>query len=162
MKLKIKILVGISGSGKSTFSKNYILENQNYKRINRDDLRSMFDNSKKTKGNDNFVKNVRDELIKFCLEEDRNIIIDDTNCEYEQLLKLTELIRFFSDLTRKDIEIEVIDFDIDIKTCLERNSSRSNPLDDRVLYFMKKNKDLINFKKLPIDSYIKINQLEDI
>ena len=37
--MKILFLVGISGSGKSTFAEEFLAKNQDYLRINRDDIR---------------------------------------------------------------------------------------------------------------------------
>jgi len=157
MKLNIKILVGISGSGKSTFSKNFVSDRHGYKRINRDDLREMFDSYKLTDGNENFARIARNKMIELCLTFDRNIIIDDTNCIEEKLIDLIQYIKIIADNLMKEVYIEVIDFDTDFEVCLERNRNREKPVEEKFIYYMKKNKDFINFELLPIDKYTKIN-----
>lgn len=150
-KLNIKILVGIPGSGKSVWSKNYVLENPGTKRINRDDLREMLDSGKYTDGNENFAKIARMKLIELSLIFDRNIIIDDTNCVKEKLNDLIIDIRKIALNIGKEVIIEVVSFDIDIETCLKRNKKRERVLDDKILYFMQKNKNKINYDELFID-----------
>ena len=45
MSKKVILMRGLPGSGKSTYAKKVVEENPNaFKRINRDDLRMMFDN----------------------------------------------------------------------------------------------------------------------
>lgn len=156
MKLNIKILVGISGSGKSTFSKNFVTERRGFKRINRDDLREMFDSYKLTDGNENFARIARNKMIELCFTFNRHIIIDDTNCLEDKLIELIQTIKIIADNLMKEVEIEVIDFDTDFDICLERNKNRERPVEERFIYYMKKNKDLINFETLPIDKYTKI------
>lgn len=150
-KLNIKILVGIPGSGKSLWSKNYVLENPGVKRINRDDLRGMLDSYKLTDGNEKFLRIARNKLIELCLIFDRNIIIDDTNCISDKLNEFINDIITIADNIGKQIEIEIVDFNIDIKTCLERNRNRERVLEDRVLYFMQRNKNEINYSDMFID-----------
>ena len=45
MKKKVLILIGIPGSGKSTWSTEFVKENKDWVRINRDDFRFMFNSS---------------------------------------------------------------------------------------------------------------------
>jgi len=154
MKINVKIIVGIPGSGKSFFSNDYILKNPNTKRINRDDLRMMLD--ARDDGNERFIKGIRDEIIKYCILNDRNIIIDDTNCYKPKLDDLIDFIRVVGVTLSKEIEIEILDFCVDFDLCLERNKNREKCLDDKIIYFMKKSKDEINFDELDFDIYTQI------
>jgi predicted kinase len=157
MVLQIKILVGIPGSGKSTWAKQYILDNPNTKRINRDDLRNMLDSGKTTQGNENFIRTLRLELINMCIIYDKNIIIDDTNCYHEQLKEMIDFIQTNKVLLKKDIEIEIIDFDADVDVCVERNDNREEKIPKEGIYHMKSSKDEINFDSLLIDKYTKLS-----
>jgi predicted kinase len=66
---KVILMKGLPGSGKYTVAKKSIAENpETYKRINRDDLRAMFDNGTKTNSNEKFIKKLRDVLIVKALE----------------------------------------------------------------------------------------------
>lgn len=62
--ITVTILKGIPASGKSTWARQMLDEHPGmYKRINKDDLRAMLDNSYWSKGNEAFVLKVRDILI---------------------------------------------------------------------------------------------------
>ena len=67
---KVIVMRGLPGSGKSTYAKKLLAENPNaWKRINRDELRAMFDGGHFSNGNEKFVKQVRDLLIIKALED---------------------------------------------------------------------------------------------
>lgn len=156
MVLNIKILVGIPACGKSTWAKEYILANPNTKRINRDDLRNMLDAGKTTDGNENFLRVLRMEMVRMCLSLDKHIVLDDTNCYASYLENTIFAIRTMAGQMKKEIEIEIIDFDVVVDTCVERNNLRENKVDDVAIFHMKKAKDEINFDSLLIDKYKKI------
>ena len=61
---QVIILRGLPASGKSTYAKSLVKANpNNYKRINRDDMREMLDGYHFSKSNEKFVKKLRDWLI---------------------------------------------------------------------------------------------------
>ena len=156
MKLNIKILVGIPGSGKTTWSKECVFNNPNTKRINRDDLRIMFDGGKFTDGNENFLRVMKLELINICLKYNKNIIIDDTNCNYEKLIDLIRIIKTNSELLNKEINIDIIDFNINLDDCIFRDNNRENHVGINVLKHMQTAKNEIIFESLLVDKCIKI------
>ncbi len=160
MVLNIKILVGIPACGKSTWSKEYVLNNPNTKRINRDDLRNMLDSGKSTDGNENFLRILRVELIRMCLSLDRNVILDDTNCYASKLEETIYAIRTMAGQMGKKIEIEVIDFDVPVEECVLRNENREGDIDETVIYYMKSAKDEIDFTSLLIDKYTKYEDMD--
>ncbi|MFA5585860.1 MAG: AAA family ATPase [Saccharofermentanales bacterium] len=155
--LNIKILSGIPASGKSTWAKNYILNNKNTVRINRDDLRFTLFNGVFTDGNESFVNKSKLSLIKTSLEFDRNLILDDTHCYNDYLVFLIDYIRDLSIELNKGIFIELLDFNVDINICIERNSKRDKILNNNILYHMYKSKKEIIIEKLNIDKYIKMS-----
>lgn len=155
--LNIKILSGIPGCGKSTWSYNYIKNNPNTKRINRDDLRKMLDDNKSTEGNENFIKLVKLELIRMSLEHDRHIILDDTHCYNEYLVSLIKNIRIIAKDLSKNIEIDLVDFDVSIKTAIKRNKKRKEKLDNKIIGYMFNEKKDIDIPNLDIDNHIILN-----
>lgn len=89
---KLIICVGISGSGKSTWSTNYIRENPNTLRINRDDIRRTLVGSldgyyqrKDLQSIERVVNNIEDEITDTLWSKESNIIIDDTNLKQDYL-----------------------------------------------------------------------------
>lgn len=158
MKLNVKICVGIPASGKSSFSKQYVFDNASTKRINKDCLREMFNPMKVTKVNENFIRMSRMKLIELCLLMDRDIIVDDTNCVQEKLDELISDIKLAASAMFKQVQIEILDFQTDFDTCIERNRNRERKVEERILYFMKERKDNINFKELKFNKYTIIKE----
>ena len=156
MVLNIKILVGIPACGKSTWAKSYILDNPNTKRINRDDLRDMLDVGKTTDGNENFLRVLRVEMVRMCISLDKHVVLDDTNCYASKLEETIFAIRTMAGQMNKEIEIEIIDFNVSVDECLLRNKIRENPVDNVAIFHMKKAKDEIDFSSLLIDRYVKL------
>lgn len=114
------ILKGLPGCGKSTFAKSLLAkEPSRWKRINRDDLRSMIDDNVWSKTNENFIRSVQELLIRQAIAEGYDVIIDDTNLVYKTIEKLHAIAASIG-----DIEVKEIGFNVSIDICLDRNSKR--------------------------------------
>lgn len=124
---KVIILKGLPASGKSTWAKQ-LLDSQPgaYKRINKDDLRAMLDNSHWSKGNEKFVLRLRDELILSALEEGKHVIVDDTNLHPKHEQQIRQLVK-------GQAEVEVRMFDADVEECVERDAARAKPVGAKVI-----------------------------
>jgi predicted kinase len=133
---KIKMLIGLSGSGKSTYSKNFLFENPSYRRVNRDEIRQMIfgyaeeDIHYYYKLND-FVKNehqisrVQDSLIKQLLQEGYNVLMDNTN------LQIKYINQFKQDFPMVEFSYDLIDTPIEI--CIERDLNRKRTVGENVI-----------------------------
>ncbi|WP_166925697.1 phosphatase domain-containing protein [Flavobacterium poyangense] len=131
---KVILMRGLPGSGKSTLAKKIISENpETYKRINRDDLRAMFDNGIVTKSNEKFVKKVRDLLIVMALEEGKSIVIDDTNLSDTNLKRISQLVREYNGKFNEEVTVEVQEVNTDVKVCIERDALREKPVGEKVI-----------------------------
>ncbi len=120
---------GLPGSGKSTYAKKLVADAPNtYKRINRDDLRAMFDNSHFTKGNEKFVKQVRDVLIIKCLEEGKHVIVDDTNLSSTNETRVRQLVQEFNKAHNDTVQVEVVEIDTPLEECIARDAKRPVPV----------------------------------
>jgi len=126
--LKVLLTKGLPGSGKTTWSKYKIKTNSNkYKRINKDSLRKMMDNSHYSKDSEKFVLQIRDQIILAALENGKHVIIDDTNLAPKHEDHIKELIK-------GKAEIEIIDFTaIPLETCIERDLERENSVGEKVI-----------------------------
>ena len=149
--IKIKILSGIPGCGKSTWAKDFIAKNPDTKRINRDDLRKMFDDSRFTDGNESFVNKAKLSLVKTCIDFDKDMVIDDTHCYNDYLVWFIKEIRDYANGMNKPISIELVDFDVDTDTALIRNNMRDSKVEKNAIYFMDKSKKEIDISKLDIN-----------
>ena len=127
--MKVIILKGLPASGKSTYAKELIEKNPGvYKRINKDDLRSMLDNSKWSKGNEAFVLKVRDALIHLAIVEGYSPIVDDTNLHPKHVEHITAMVA--------PIPVETKFFDVPVFECIDRDAKRPNPVGGEVILRM--------------------------
>ena len=131
---KVIILRGLPGSGKSTYAKKLVSETPNsYKRINRDDLRMMFDNGCLTNGNEKFIKKVRDLLIIKALEEGKHVIVDDTNLSPTNETRIKQLVKEFNKANSDDVLVEIKEMETPLYECIERDAQREKPVGERVI-----------------------------
>lgn len=122
---KIIILKGLPASGKSTWAKETIKKHPNqYKRVNKDDLRAMIDAGIWSKDNERQILATRNALIDQFLSEGKNVIVDDTNLNPKHIEDITNLFK---------VEIEVKFFDVDIDECISRDKKRENPVGEKVI-----------------------------
>ena len=77
---KVILTRGLPATGKTSWALGMIRNFPGrYKRVCKDDLRSMLDGGHWTRANEDFILKVRDELILRALAEGKNVIVDDTN-----------------------------------------------------------------------------------
>ena len=132
---------GLSGAGKSYWSKQYIKDNPNTKIVCKDDLRAMLDNGKYTKGNENFVLNIRDSIILAAIEEGKNVIVADTNLAEKHLTHIKQLVG-----DKATVEIKSF-LDVPIETCIKQDLNRLNSVGKDVI--LKQYYDFICTKEKP-------------
>ncbi|MEI7675101.1 MAG: AAA family ATPase [bacterium] len=131
-KQKILVLKGLPGSGKSSWAKDFVAKsNGKAKRINKDDLRAMLDNSVYSKPNEKMILDARDTLVELFLTEGiETIIIDDTNFEAKHF----DNMRVIADAFDALIEVEYKEFlDVTVDECIHRDSKRPNPVGEKVI-----------------------------
>ena len=126
--LTVYFTMGLPASGKSTWAKNKVDKSPNsIKRVNKDELRAMLDNSYFSKGNEKFVLNIQDAIIKESLENGKHIIVDNTHLAPKHEARIRELIKGLAVL-------EIVDFrDVALETCIERDLKRSNSVGEKVI-----------------------------
>lgn len=109
----IKILIGVSGSGKSTYAKEQLKLNSNMIRVNRDDLRKTLFGVEQTdksyyerkdlRNCEKLVSELSEQIIYDALNKNKDIILDNTHLHW---VYIYEIIRKFNHLS--DIELKVI------------------------------------------------------
>jgi predicted kinase len=147
---KVILFRGLPGCGKSTRAKAMIDAHPGqYKRVNKDDLRAMLDNSHHTGGNEKFVLRIRDAIILQALAEGKHVLVDDTNIHPKHEARIRQLVQ-------GQAEVEVIDMmDVDLETCIARDLARPNSVGPGVIrrmwseYLEHKKPDLNQDKSLP-------------
>jgi predicted kinase len=124
---KITILQGLPASGKSTIAKSIVDSTGNTKRINKDDMRAMMDNSKWSKTNEKFILKARDMLIEQALENNFCVIIDDTNLHPKHIETIKEIAKKYK------AQVEVKFIDTPIEECIKRDLVRPNSVGEKVI-----------------------------
>jgi len=116
---KIIILVGPPNSGKSTWTRNFIISNTNYVKVSRDDFRiSFLDRWSTNKKIENVITEIQHCSIKSFLDVGMNVIIDNTHCKMKYIDDIIE--KYGND---HDITFKV--FDVDSHTLMVRNEYRA-------------------------------------
>ena len=123
--MKVLILQGLPGSGKSTYAKE--LTSKGWKRINRDLLREMLDNNYYTKKNEKLIRLIRDNILEICLINDFDVVIDDTNFEQKQIDRIKSVAGCLG------CEVEVLFIDTPLKVCIERDEARERTVGKDVI-----------------------------
>lgn len=124
---------GLPGSGKTTYAKE-LVKNEGYKRISKDDLRSMLDNSIYSKDNEKIIIDLRDEIIEILMDEKCNIIIDD--CNFNKFHERD--IRYIVDVHNhhgifEPYEFEIKKFNTPLEECILRDSKREKPVGEKAI-----------------------------
>ncbi len=135
--LEMIILRGVPGSGKSTWAEQHIADYPWFKRISRDHLRAMFDCGKYSFHNEKFIRDMRDRLIRRCLDAGHPVIIDDTNLKERDIRDLRSEAYTFGALdprygykfrTHCPIPVRIVDIETPLEVCIERDALRQRPV----------------------------------
>jgi len=134
MSKKVIIMRGLPGSGKSTYAKQLLNDFPNsYKRINRDELRMMLDNGITSKGNEKFVKQLRDILIIKALEAGKHVIVDDTNLSETNIVRINQLVHQFNKENKDSVSVEIKEMQTTLDDCIERDKNREKKVGEKVI-----------------------------
>jgi len=125
---KVILTKGLPASGKTTWAKKLINKNPNmYKRVNKDDLREMLDNSKWSKSSEKFILKIRDNIILEALDFGKHVIVDDTNLHPKHEINIKELVK-------EKAVVEIKDFtDVPLQICIERDLKREKSVGKKVI-----------------------------
>lgn len=117
--LKIKILIGVPASGKSTWSKDFVKANDNWTRVSRDDFRGMLKNSGVVENKvENIINELIDATITQSLNKRMNVIVDNTNLKEKYIRAIIEKFKYSA-----DIDYQV--FDVSLDKAIERDKART-------------------------------------
>ena len=117
---KLIICRGLPASGKSTWAKQWVLEDPEHRvRINQDDIRLML-GKYWVPSREKLVQEIQFDAIVEALCREFDVVIDNTNLNKKVLDQFNRLIKTF-----EDYEIEYKDFfDTPLSVCIERDKNR--------------------------------------
>jgi predicted kinase len=120
--IKVEMLVGIPGSGKSTYAKQIVAKDpSNWVRVNNDDLRAMMNGSVWSADYEKMVTDARNYLIRDALKRGKNVIIDNLNLNrrhFDDVCKIAKSVN-------ADIQVYEKAFYIEFDEAVARNAART-------------------------------------
>ena len=133
---KIIFCKGLPASGKTTWSKQYCKDNNNFVRLNKDDLREELQYLNSSNSWDNtfsdLVLNTQRLRGYSLLKEGKSIIIDDTNFSNIHW-------EYWSNIAKEmNISIEIKYFDTPVDECVDRDKHREKSIGESVIRDMYK------------------------
>lgn len=130
--MKLLILKGLPGSGKSTFGKNFVKENKQYVRVNRDDLRNMRGDYWIPKQED-LITAWENNCIMSAFSMGYSVVLDATNLNEERnKTRFKDLKILFPNLTLETKDF----FDVSLEECIKRDLARPNSVGSSVIQKM--------------------------
>ena len=126
---KLIICRGLPASGKSTWAKQWVLEDPEHRvRINQDDIRLML-GKYWVPSREKLVQEIQFDAVVEALSKEFDVVIDNTNLNNKVLDQFNRLIRTF-----EDYEIEYKDFfDTPLSVCIERDKNRDLQVTEKVI-----------------------------
>ena len=126
---KLIITRGLPASGKSTWAKQWVLEDPEHRvRINQDDIRLML-GKYWVPSREKLVQEIQFNAIVEALSREFDVVIDNTNLNNKVLDQFNHLIKTF-----EDYEIEYKDFfDTPLSVCIERDKNRDLQVTEKVI-----------------------------
>ena len=136
----VLILTGLSGSGKSTFARQFCAENSNWLRVNRDDLRrsllpvslpEFWQTWPDTEKNrvENLVNALQKTAILDGLAQGWHVLIDNTNLKLSYLNEFKKLLA--EQVDELEIRYQLIDTPVD--ECIRRDRERTDSVGEGVI-----------------------------
>ena len=137
--LTVEILKGLPASSKTTYAKNKVKKNKSmYKRVNKDDLRAMLDDSQWSNNNEKFILELRDKIIVKSLDDGKHVIVDDTNLHPKHEERIRQVISNWQLLlhVKRQVKIVIKMFDISPEEAIIRDLKRPNSVGSKIIMDM--------------------------
>lgn len=127
--MKVIILKGLQGSGKSTYARKWVSEDPEHRvRINRDDIRKML-GPYWIPTREDLVSSIEYDTLQAAIAEDYDIIIDNMNLNPNTVSNLKKSI---NELDNK-YQIEEVFMNTPLEECILIDSMRLEPVGEKVI-----------------------------
>lgn len=129
---KLILCRGIQGSGKTTWAKQWVLEDPEHRvRFNNDDIRNML-GKYWVPSREHLVSDIKKDFMVSAMELGYDIVIDNMNLNPKE-------VEYYENLVDSTLgymncySLEYKDFFMPLKVCIERDSKRENPIGEEVI-----------------------------
>ena len=137
---KIILCRGIQGNGKTTWAKQWVLEDPEHRvRFNNDDIRNML-GKYWVPSREGLVKDLKDLFLWKAMSYRFDIVIDNMNLNPKELEYYERVLNDWNNangyaptVIGPKYELEIKDFFIPLQDCIERDSKRPNPIGEEVI-----------------------------
>lgn len=130
---KIILCRGIQGSGKTTWAKQWVLEDPEHRvRFNNDDIRNML-GKYWVPDREHLVKAIKDEFLREALINNYDVVIDNMNLNPLEELYYRQIALEYNSYHTPIYTVEFKDFFTPLQDCIERDSKRPNPIGEEVI-----------------------------
>ena len=137
---KVILCRGIQGSGKTTWAKQWALEDPEHRvRFNNDDVRNML-GKYWVPNREVLVYAMKKQFIITSMKKGYDIVIDNMNLSpkeveyYESYIKIhNQVVDELKSENKLDLQDEFKDFFIPLQDCINRDSKRENPIGEKVI-----------------------------
>ena len=124
---ELKILIGISASGKSTWAKEFVAKNDRWCIVSRDDFRYAWQNRGVVENKlEEIITKMIEHSIETLINNGFNVIYDATNLKVKYINKITSIVRHTAKVTYQI-------FDVPKDVAIERDSKRERTVGKQVI-----------------------------
>ena len=124
---KIILCRGIQGSGKTTWAKQWVLEDPEHRvRFNNDDIRNML-GKYWVPSREPIVKIMKTSFISGAAIFRMDVVIDNMNLNSEEIEYWKDVAKTFN------YDLEIKNFFTPLQECIDRDSKRPNPIGEKVI-----------------------------
>ena len=131
---KIILTRGIQGSGKSTWAKNWVLEDPEHRvRFNNDDVRNML-GKYWVPSREHLVTDLKLAFLESAMLNEYNIVLDNMNLNDKEVESIADVIENHNSFEGNvEYKLEFKDFFIPVDECIKRDAARPNPIGEKVI-----------------------------
>ena len=137
---KIILCRGIQGSGKTTWAKQWVLEDPEHRvRFNNDDIRNML-GKYWVPSREGLIEDLRGTFLWNSMFYGFDIVIDNMNLNPKELEYYNKMLDNWNDsevtiptIVRQKYSLEFKNFFTPLQECIERDSKRPNPIGEEVI-----------------------------
>lgn len=130
---KLILTRGIQGSGKSTWARQWVVEDPEHRiRINNDDMRNML-GKYWVPSREELITHSKNLLAIHAMMLGYDIVIDNMNLNPKEIKFWEDIVNTHNVEGKYKYEIEYKDFFIPLEECIRRDAMRPNPIGEKVI-----------------------------